>query len=180
MASLLKVQKKDDIPEPWQDSPLGLLLEYHNLGRPPDPYEKAQLLVGMCMDNRKSLRIPDKFAYIIRVGGANLRWVEFQVSYAIGVGGVRAIALIGHNHCAMVNLISRKDAFIEGLVKNAGWDPLLAEDHFKSFWPMFEIENEVDFLLREVKRLRVRYPKIQVAPLMYNVDDHLLYLVKEG
>lgn len=37
----------------------------------------------------------------------------------------------------------------------------------------------MDFLLREVKRLRLRYPKIQVAPLMYNVDDHLLYLVEE-
>lgn len=74
MASLLKVQNKDDIPEPWQNPPIGPLLQYHNLGRPPDPYEKAQLLVSMCMDNRKSLKISDKFAYIIRTGGAGTRW----------------------------------------------------------------------------------------------------------
>jgi carbonic anhydrase len=68
VASLPKVQNKDDIPEPWQNFPIGLLLQYHNLGRPSDPYEKPELLVSMCMDNRKSLRIPDKFAYIMRTG----------------------------------------------------------------------------------------------------------------
>ncbi len=48
------------------------------------------------------------------------------------------------------------------------------------FAPMFEIGNEVDFILSEVKRLRLRYPKIQVAPLMYQVEDNLLYLIREG
>jgi carbonic anhydrase len=74
LASLLKVQNKDHIPEPWQNFPIGPLLQYHNLGRPPDPCEKPELLVSMCMDNRKSLRIPDKFAYIMRTGGAGTRW----------------------------------------------------------------------------------------------------------
>ena len=46
------------------------------------------LLVGMCMDNRRHVYIPDNFAFIIRSGGANLRCSEFKVSYAIAVGQV--------------------------------------------------------------------------------------------
>jgi len=66
----------------------------------------------MCMDNRKHLHMPDNFAFIIRTGGANLRYSEFKVSYAIAVGGVRHIALIGHSKCGMVNLAARKEAFV--------------------------------------------------------------------
>jgi carbonic anhydrase len=44
---------------------------------------------------------------------------------------------------------------------------------------MFEIGNEVDFILSEVKRLRTRYTKIQIAPMIYLVEDNKLYLIKE-
>ncbi len=179
MKRLVTVLEPDNIFPVYRNTPIGLLLEYHNLGRSLDSFTKAQLLIGMCMDNRKHLRIPDNFAYIIRAGGANLRYSEFKVSYAIAVGGVSAIALIGHTHCGMVNLIARKDQFIQGLVDNAGWDKEWAEEHFMHFAPMFEIGNEVDFVLSEAKRLRLRYPKVQVAPLIYRVEDNLLYLINE-
>ena len=180
MKRLLPIASKADIPPRYQDTPVGLLLEYHNLGRSHEAYFNAQLLIGMCMDNRKHLRIPDNFAYIIRAGGANLRYSEFKVSYAIGVGGVRCLALIGHNQCGMVNLIARKDLFVQGLMNAAGWEEQAAEEHFFHFAPMFEIGNEVDFTLSEVKRLRLRYPKIVVAPLLYRIEDNLLYLIEES
>lgn len=180
MNRLMSVTTPDDIFPEYRRTPIGLLLEYHNLNRALDSYWTAQLLVGMCMDNRKHLRIPDNFAYIIRSGGANLRYSEFKVSYAIAVGGVQSIALIGHNQCGMVNLMARREAFIQGLVDNAGWDKEWAEEHFMHFAPMFEIGNEVDFVLSEAKRLRLRYPKIQVAPLLYRVEDNRLYLIREG
>ena len=44
---------------------------------------------------------------------------------------------------------------------------------------MFEIGNEIDFIVSETKRLRNRYPKIQVAPLIYRVEDNMLYLIGE-
>ena len=119
MNQLISVSTIDDIPPEYQDTPIGLLLEYHNLNRPFDNYTQAQLLVGMCMDNRKRLRIPDNFAYVIRSGGANLRYSEFKVSYAIAVGGVKSIALIGHNNCGMVGLTARKEQFVLGLVEKA-------------------------------------------------------------
>jgi carbonic anhydrase len=179
LKQLIAITSTDDILPEYQQTPIGLLLEYHNLNRPLDTYDKAQLLVGMCMDNRKHLHMPDNFAFIIRSGGANLRYSEFKVSYAIGVGQVSHIALIGHNNCGMVNLISRKNEFIYGLVNYAGWNKDRAEEHFYHFAPMFEIGNETDFILSETKRLRLQYPKIKIASLFYLVDDNKLYFIKE-
>ena len=179
MNRLISISNVNHIFSEYQNTPIGRLLEYHNLDRPDDNYDIAQLLIGMCMDHRKKLRIPDNFAYIIRSGGANLRYSEFKISYAIAVGEVKYMALIGHNNCGMVNLFARKDQFVNGLIERAGWEKQVAEDHFMHFAPMFEIGNEIDFILSEVQRLRLRYPKITIAPLMYLVEDNSLYLIKE-
>ena len=179
MNRLVDISKPEDIFPEYRGTPIGHLLEYHNLNREPDTYRQAKFLVGMCIDNRKHLHIPDNFAYIIRAGGANLRYSEFKVSYAIAVGNVQHIALIGHNNCGMVNLVSKKDQFINGLVEKAGWEQEWAEEHFMHFSPMFEIGNEIDFVLSEAKRLRLRYPKIMIAPLLYKVEDNRLYLIRE-
>lgn len=175
MKRLIAVQSADDILPTYRDAPIGRLLEYHNLKRPFEDYTTAQLLIGMCMDNRKRLRLPENFAFILRSGGANLRYSEFKVSFAIAVGGAQAIALIGHTQCGMVNLAAREQAFIEGLVTRAGWDEEAARAHFASFAPHFEIEDAIEFVLRETVRLRERYPRILVAPLIYRVEDNLLY-----
>lgn len=177
---LIEVRSNEAIPQEYKNTPAGLLLEYNNLDRPFEAYKEAKLLVGMCMDHRKHLQMPENFSYIIRTGGANLRYSEFKVSYAIAVGGVRHIALIGHNKCGMVNLMARKEQFIDGLVESSGWDRQQAEDHFLHFAPMFEIGSEIDFILSETKRLRLRYPKIKIAPMFYLVEDNKLYLIKEN
>ena len=179
MNRLIPIPTIDDISPEYRDTPVGLLLEYHNLNRPLDDYTQARLLIGMCMDNRKRLRIPDNFAYVIRSGGGNLRYSEFKVSYAVSVGGVNAIALIGHNNCGMVNLIAKKEQFVRGLVEKAGWEKGGAEEHFMHFAPKYEIGNEIDFVLSEEKRLRLRYPGIQVVPMHYRVEDNLLYLIRD-
>lgn len=179
MDNIIKIKTAGDIPAEYRNTPVGLLLEYHNLGKQFDVYERAQLLVGMCMDNRKHLNIPENFAYIIRSGGANLRYSEFKVSYAIAVGKVKHIALIGHNNCGMVNLVARKNEFIDGMVENAGWEREKAEEHFMQFAPMYEIGNETDFVLSETKRLGSRYPKVVIAPMLYLVSENKLYLLKE-
>jgi len=179
VSRLVAIAKVDNIFQEYRNTPIGRLLEFQNLKRHLDNYKHAQILIGMCMDNRKHLRRPDNFAYIIRTGGANLRYSEFTISYAIAVGNIQHIALIGHNNCGMTNLISRKDQFISGLVNNAGWNKESAEKHFINSAPMFEIGNEIDFVISEAKRLRLKYPKITIAPMHYNVDDNQLYLLKE-
>jgi carbonic anhydrase len=180
MDRLFSINKIEDIPEQIRQTPVGELLQYQNMQRELEPCSAARLLVGMCMDHRKHLRIPDQFAYIIRSGGGNLRYSEFKVSYAIATGGVRHIALIGHDNCGMVNLMSRRQAFIDGLVEHAGWDRDFATEHFTQFAPMFEIGNEIDFLLVEAKRLRQRYPRVAVTPLYYRIDTNRLWGVKEN
>ncbi len=178
MEKLIPVKTKEDIFAKYQDTPIGKLFEYHNLKRLHEKQTSAQLIIGMCMDNRKRISIPENFAYVIRTGGGNLRFNEFQVSYSIALGKVKSIALVGHDRCGMVNLISKKEKFIKGLL-DIGWEPSVAEDHFMHFAPMFEIGNEIDFVLSEAKRLRLRYPKIEVAPLFYKLEDNLLYLIRE-
>lgn len=179
MNRLISVKTNRDIPAAYLNTPIGLLFEYHNLNREFENYTDAQLLVGMCMDNRKHLHMPDNFAYIIRSGGANLRYSEFKVSFALSVGNVKHIALLAHSNCGMVNLASNKNIFIEKLSENAGWTTEQAEEHFNNYAPMFEINNEIDFILSETQRLRQRYPKVQIAPMYYKVEDNLLYMIKE-
>ena len=180
MNRLVSISRTEDIPLTYRDSPIGLLLEYHNLNRSLDYFTRAQLLICMCIDNRNRLRLPINFGYSIRTAGANLAFSEFNVSFAIAIGDVKTIALIGHSQCGMVGLPAKKDQFIQGLIENAGWEPDAAQEHFLDNAPLNEIGNEIDFILCEVERLRVRYSKIQIAPLLYKIEDNLLYLIRES
>jgi carbonic anhydrase len=178
-APLIKIDDAAKIPDAYRNTPIEDLLGYHNLNKSFKNYQKAEMLIGMCMDNRKHLNIPDNFAYIIRSGGANLRYSEFRVSYAIAVGDLSHIVLIGHNNCGMVNLMARKELFINGLIRNAGWTREEAEDHFYHYEPIHEIGNEIHFILSETNRLRLRYPKVVIAPILYLVEDNSLNLISE-
>jgi carbonic anhydrase len=166
MNRLCAVTSIHDIPESIRNTPVG-------------NYDRAELLVGMCMDFRKKLNIPENFAYIIRTGGANLQNSEFKVSYAFAVGEISYLTIIGHDNCGMVDLQARKQQFIDGLVSFAGCEREWAEKHFDRFAPRFEIGNEVDFLLREVIRLRLLYPKVTIVPLFYRIENNQLMLINE-
>ena len=180
MKSFIEIASELDIPERWRETPIGALLRYHDLGAAlPGRAEKPELLIGMCMDSRKHLRIPDNFAFILRTGGANLRLAEFRVSYAIAVGGVRAIAVIGHTNCGMSGLGARRDVFVNGLV-DAGWARRAAEEHFDRALPAHEIGAEIDFVVKEARRLRALYPRIVAAPMIYRVEDNRIDAVREA
>ncbi|MDQ6888054.1 MAG: carbonic anhydrase [Gemmatimonadota bacterium] len=178
MAEIIPVNYRDDILPEYRDTPVGLLLEYHNIGRAAAAPEAPQLLIGMCMDSRKSLRIPSDFAFVLRTAGANMRDNEFRISYAIAVGGVRTIVLIAHTDCGMARLGQRRDQFIRGLMDAAGWDEARAVAQFEECAPKFGISDEVEFVLREAERLRGIYPRIAVAPLLYRIEDDLLYQLR--
>ena len=78
----------------------------------------------------------------------------------------------------MVKLSSKYNAFVRGMIDVAGWDEQRAKDYFFQYAPFFEIEDEVEFVLLEAQRLRDRYPKVRVVPLLYKVEDGLLYQIK--
>lgn len=176
---LKAVRSVADLPKAVRKTPFADLFLYHNFGKPFKAYDRARLLVCMCMDNRKQLRLPDNFAYILRTGGGNIRYSEFKISYAVGVGGVRHIAMIAHDNCGMSNLFSKREAFVKGLVKNAGWSRKKAMDYFVTYAPLFEIGNEIDFVVAEARRLNFKYPKVKVLPMFYRLADGRLYLIKK-
>jgi carbonic anhydrase len=174
---LLAVDDESAILPAYRRTAIGELLRYHNLGESPREYTSAQLLIGMCMDNRKVLHLPDNFAYVLRVGGANMRPIEFKISFAIAVGGVRALALIGHDQCGMASLPARRDEFVAGLVERGGWTRPAAEAHFDRHAPEFAVPSGPIFVWNEARRLQARYPGIIVAPLFYLLDERALYQV---
>ena len=59
------VESKTDIPSELLNTPFADLLMYQNLKSPQKKYEKAQIAIVMCMDNRKQLEIPGRFAFIL-------------------------------------------------------------------------------------------------------------------
>lgn len=175
---ITSVTQRDDIFPEYHGTPVELLLEYHNLGRATAASPAPQMLIGMCMDSRKALRIPNDFAFVLRTAGANMRDNEFRISYAIAVGRVRTIVLLAHTDCGMARLAERREQFIRGLVDAAGWDEARAVKHFEDCAPKFGIRDEVDFVLHEAERLRAIYPRIAIVPLLYRVEDDLLYQLR--
>lgn len=177
--ALIPVVRDADILPAFARTPVGDLLRYHNLAAPHREHTRAELLVIMCMDSRKKLRIPDNFAFVLRAGGANIRRAEFKVSFAVGVGAVSAITVIGHSDCRMVGLRDRRDEFVSGLVDNGGWSETEAAAEFDRYVDEFHIDDALAFTLAEAARLRARYPKLAVAPLFYTVEDNRLHQVRE-
>ena len=177
---LVPVGSRCDIFEEYRETPIADLLAFHNLGVPHRHYTRAQLLVGMCMDHRLRLRVPRNFAYVLRTGGANFRGLEFQISFAIAVGGVRAVCLIGHDECGMAGLASRRESFVEGLMENAGWQREAAEKHFDALAARFETSDSAEFVLSEAERLRRQYPEMLVAPLLYSLGDGALNQIENA
>jgi carbonic anhydrase len=178
MTEIIAVSYRRDILPEYRDTPVGLLLEYHNLDRAAGSSAERRLLVGMCMDGRTTLRLPRGFAYVLRTAGANMRDNEFRISYAIAIGGVRTIALIAHTDCGMKRVGSQHDEFVAGMVEHAGWAREEAERMFAEGVPKFGIGDEVEFVMQEAERLRWLYPRIAVAPLLYRVEDDLLYQLR--
>ncbi len=181
MINLIPVYKPDDILPKYRNTPIERLFLYHNLREKlPPTTTHAELLVGMCMDNRKDLVIPNEFAYIIRGAGGNLQGSEFEISYAIAVGGVSTIALLAHTDCGMSRVSEKRDPFIRGLVARAGYDRDGAAKQFDEYAGSHQIGDPITFILAETARLQGLYPKILIAPLLYKVEDDRLEQIAES
>ncbi|MEK6713468.1 MAG: carbonic anhydrase [Nitrospirota bacterium] len=176
---MIVVKDERDIPEIYRNTPIARLLLYHNLSLPPDRYEKADMLVLMCMDNRQELRLPKKIAFIVRNSGGTLNGVSFSISFAVTVGGIQHIAVIGHSDCMMVDLESMRAEFVRGLSEYGGWERAIAESYFLDSCVLFKKKDAVDSVITEVELIRSQYPDVIVAPLFYSIEDHLLYLIEE-
>lgn len=177
--SLVPVGSVSNILPDYRGTPVGDLLAYHNLRAPHRHHTEPELLIGMCMDPRVHLQIPSGFAFVLRCAGANLGRLAFDMSFAIAVGGVRSICLIGHDGCRMVDVAFKRQAFVSGLVEDAGWDHRRAEEHFDANCSRYEFGDVASFVWLEAQRLRREYVGLSVAPLVYSVDDRSLCQVTD-
>lgn len=168
-----------EIPEAYRNTPIEELILYHNEKRPVDIPSEVKLVIATCMDNRVNIRCPAKFAYFIRNGGTSLIYSDFHISYAIAVAKIKYVCVIGHTDCGMSNLKERREVYVKGMQEIAGWKRYEAEDFFDSNISTFEIGDEVFSVLKDVRRLREKFPAVTIVPMIYNVEDNLLYFIKE-
>lgn len=178
--TLVPVCGASDILPAYRGTVVGDLLAYHNLGAPHRRHTKTELLIGTCMDHRLQLRIPSDFAFVLRCAGANLGMLVFDMSFAIAVGGVRSICLIGHDACRMVDVASQRQAFVSGLVEIVGWERHRAEEHFDANCSRYGFDDIATFVWLEAERLRRAYEGIGVAPLLYSLDDRSLCQISDS
>jgi len=175
--SLKKVKAKADILVRYDGTPIGDWLLYHNLWEGPHSYEAPKLLIVTCMDYRIHLHVPERFAYVMRLAGANLSHREFDLACVLAFAGIRHVCLVGHTDCAMESLNEKREDFISGLQKMGGWSKSRAEREFGLFAPRLAIPNVVDFTLFEAAWLERRFAGVVVAPLIYDVKDGSLYQI---
>lgn len=180
MTRLLRVAATWDVPERWRGTPVADLLAYQNLGRPGSRCERAEILVAACMDHRISFRLPEGFAYVVRVGGANLWPVIFTLSYAVAIKGVRFAALVAHTGCGTAGLLEKREAFVRGLVENGGWEARAAGEHFDRLAPVWDVADPVEFVARQATRIQEEFPRVRCAALHYDLFDGMLSVVEEG
>jgi carbonic anhydrase len=168
------------LPATLRGTPVEQLMAFHNLGDTSDPGDKASLLIVTCMDPRVHLRIPPGFAFVLRTGGGNLQRLGFPVSFAIGVGGVRAVALIGHDDCGLSGLAANREPLISGVREASGCDRAIAQEYFDESSSAWDIGYPTDFLLSQARQLRMEYPGVIVTSLFFRLSDQQLYLVGDG
>jgi carbonic anhydrase len=165
----VRVTNADDVLPEYRGTPIAEFFGYHAMGWPDRSYAHAELLIVTCMDCRIGLRIPRTFAYVLRTAGASARCVEFNVEFAVAVAGVPAIAVIGHDDCAMTKVRGKKDEFVRGLASCTGCSSDDAAGSFDAGVDRFAIDDAVGFAVEEAERLAARFPQVVVAPLFYDV-----------
>jgi carbonic anhydrase len=177
MEWLFQIDQEEDIPACLKDTPIGVLLREQNLGHAFETESThPELVIGMCIDFRKQLSVPKDWAYIIRREGANMDGSEFAIALGLSKG-IRYMALIAHNDCAMANTAEHQDGFVKALVGKYGWSQKKALDFFIEHARSKDIGNEVDFVLEEAARIEKLFPGITVVPLLMRVENDKLYLI---
>jgi len=183
-ASLVPVRNETDILPAYRGTPVADLLRFQNPGVAKAPaagaYARPAILIATCLEQGAALRIPEGFAISLHTAAASLKRDPFKVSWAIGVARVSAIALVAHDDCRLVELRNHREQFVVQMIEAAGWERPAAEQHFDHWSDLFAVDDPANFVAAEAARLQSRYPKILVAPLLYqSATGALLQVVVE-
>ena len=144
---------------------LEVLLSSHNDGELYPSFELPQLAIVTCMDFRINLRLPDRFAFVLRTGGANVRPIESYLAFSVARTGIHAIAIIGHTDCAM----EKPDPYLVDALPTT--DKMRA--HYRSQIAFLAIRDARAYTLEQTERLEA-HMGLPIIPLLYRVEDHQL------
>lgn len=179
MTRLYEVRGSSQIPLIVRQTPINALLKSQNLLEVDEtPAEKADLIIGMCIDYRKQLHLPKNCAYIIRSAGANMKDSEFGLALAVS-SGIQYMALITHNKCLMSDPFAQQQNVLDALDTRCGWSKDRSRTFFDEQATARGISDPVQFALTESERLETMFRTLKVVPLLYCVDDDRLYLIKD-
>lgn len=179
VSRLVPIFKQENIPAFLHGTPIEELIRCQNFGEVEQVSQSTpNLIIGMCMDYRKQLVLPKNCAYVLREAGANMMDSEFSIGLAVSTG-IKNMALITHNNCVMSRPHERREAFIRSLIEEHGWDGEQACDFFDSHASSREINDAIDFAIREADRIHLMFRSLNVVPMVYIVDDDRLYLIRE-
>lgn len=170
------------LPPRFTGTPIEDLLLFHNESkRMPSSFTKPELILSLCMDQRIALHLPKGFAFSLCTPGSRLQGLEFAVSYAIAMAGVRALAIIGHTDCAMTKVQDLKERFVKQLDDwHDQWDAQDALKHFEQWAPVFYIRDMKEHIRSQVEWISKIFPDLLVAPLIYHVEDHRIVLLEDN
>ncbi len=178
MTRLYEVAGNAQIPLIIRQTPINALLKSQNLLEVDEtPSERADLIIGMCIDFRKQLHLPKNCAYIIRNAGANMKDSEFGLALAVS-SGINYMALITHNKCLMSDPFAQQQNVLDAL-DTCGWSADRSRTFFDEQATARGISDPVQFALTEAERLETMFSGLNVVPLLYCVDDDRLYLIKD-
>ena len=120
--SVRPINFTNQIPLHLQGSAEEALIRYQNFAQAPHRYNKPRLLIVTDIDHRIRLRIPERFAYVIRTGAADLRGLEFQVASILALGHISSVALIGIEDSIFSKVERNKETLARNLENYAGWE----------------------------------------------------------
>lgn len=176
---LVPIKLESDIPQSLRKTPIETLLKCQNMGQVDASLsDSPELVIGMCIDYRKSLTLPQNCAYVIRRTGANMAGSEFSLALALSTG-IEYMALIAHNHCVMSDPRQKRESFVGALTKKHGWTNERALEFFDKHASSREISDAIDFSVKEARRLSRLFAGARIVPMMFMLEDNMLYLVKD-
>lgn len=180
--TLAPARNESEILPAWRGTPVADLLRFQNFpdagAAPAGPH--PAILVATCLEQASPLRLPAGFAVELHTAAASLKRDPFKVSWAIGVARVSAIAIVGHDDCRLTQLRNHREEFVVRMIEAAGWERPAAEQHFDHWSDLFAVDEPAAFAAAEAARLRERYPRLVIAPLLYQSASGQLLQIHPG
>jgi hypothetical protein len=73
----------------------------------------------------------------------------------------------------------KRGAFVSALTGKHGWSNDQALSFFDEHASSREIDDAIDFSLKEARRLSNLFRGLKVVPMLFMLEDNLVYLVKD-